>query len=103
MFIDFDAVIWRDHFLSFVDRFQPLTVVRINETKFEFGHARELITRFLNLGGIEPGNLDKNPIAADRTDDWFADAEVIDPFANDFDGLVEHTLIHHLVPAHEPD
>src|SRR6266480_3303860 len=61
------------------------------------------IARFLNLCGIEPRNLNENSIVPNRTDNWFARAKVIDPFANDFDGLVEHALVHFFVAALQPN
>src|SRR5881392_1115625 len=42
-------------------------------------------------------------IVPNRTDNWFARAKVIDPFANDFDGLVEHALVHFFVAALQPN
>ena len=33
LFIRFDPVFWRNHFLSFINRFQALTVVRIHEAE----------------------------------------------------------------------
>ena len=75
-----------------VDCAQTLAVVRINQTKFELRYARELVPRFLDLGGVEPGNLHQDPVRSDRTDDRFAAAEVIHAFADDFDRLVEHSF-----------
>ena len=45
--------------------------------------------------------MDKNSIIPDRTNNRFARAKVIDPFANDFDSLVEHGFGHVLIPFHQ--
>src|SRR5438046_8835376 len=103
MFVNFDAVLRRDHFLAGIDRAQPFAAIRINQAKLELGHARELIPCFLNFCGVESRNLDENSIAPDRTDDRFASAEVIDAFANDLDCLVEHGFIDRLIARNEPD
>ncbi len=88
---------------SGIDRAQPFAAIWVNQTEFELRDTRELIARFLNLCGIEPRNLNENSIVPNRTDNWFARAKVIDPFANDFDGLVEHALVHFFVAALQPD
>ena len=38
---------------------------------------------------VEAGNLHKDAVATLRGDDRFADAELVDAFADDFDGLIE--------------
>ena len=70
---------------------QSLAVIGINQAEFELGYTRKLIARLLDLRGIEPWNLNQNSVLTDRADDRFAAAEIIDAFADDFDGLVEQT------------
>jgi hypothetical protein len=47
--------------------------------------------------------LNENSIVPNRTDNRFARAKVIDPFANDLDCLLEHALVHFFVAALQPD
>ncbi len=83
--------------------FQALAVIRINEAKFQFGDARKLIARFLNLGRVESGDLNQDAIVPHRSDDRLAAAEVVDTFANDLDRLIEHRLGDFLVPLDQAD
>src|SRR5947199_10701652 len=101
MFVNLNAVLGRDHFLARIDRAQPFAAIWVNQTEFELCDTRELIARFLNRCGIEPRNLNENSIVPNRTDNWFARSKVIDAFAYDFDGLVEHDIIHFFVPARQ--
>src|SRR5262245_54757866 len=39
LFVSFDSVFWRNHFLSFINRFQALTVVRIYKAELKFRDA----------------------------------------------------------------
>jgi hypothetical protein len=103
MFVNLDAVIRWDHLLAGIDRAQSLAGIWVNKTELELRHARQLIARFLNLSRVETGNLDQNPIAADRTNNWLPSTKVIDALANDLDCLVEHAFIDRLVSANEPD
>ena len=52
----------------------------------------------MNFCGIESRDLDKNAIIPNWTDNRFAGAKIIDPFANNFDSLVEHAFGHVLIP-----
>ena len=103
MLVRFDAIFRRNNFLASINGAQAFAVVWINQAKLQLRDARELISRLLNLSGVQSWNLDKNPIAADRTDDWFAAAKIIDALANDLDRLVEHALVHFFVAALQPD
>ena len=89
--------------LSSVDLAQSLAIIWINKAKLEFRHARELIPRFLNLRRVQAGNLNQNPIAADRADDRFADSKNVDTLPNHLHGLIKHPFGDRLVAGHEPD
>ena len=103
MFVNFDVIIRRDHFFAFIDGFQALAVVRINKTELELGDARKLIARLLDFSRLEPGDLDKNTIHADRADNWFAASKEIDALADHLDRLVEHGFSDRLISTRQPD
>src|SRR5260370_576773 len=103
VFISFNPVFWGNDLLSFVDLAQSLAIICIDQAELEFRHARELVPRFLNLRGVQPGNLDQNPITPDRADDRFASAKVIHAFANDFHCLVKHAFRDRRVAMHKPN
>ena len=89
--------------LSCIDLAQSLAIIRINQAELEFRHARELVPRLLNLRRVKAGNLDKNPIGADWTDNRFADSKNVDTLPNHLHGLIEHSFGDRLVAGHEPD
>src|SRR5262249_31453083 len=86
-----DFVLWRHNLSALVNRGQPFAVVRVNQSEFELGYFRQLLARLLDFGGIESRNLNQYSILADGTDDWFARAEVINAFADDFDCLIQQS------------
>src|SRR5690242_13098634 len=102
LFISFDPELWWNYLLSCVDFAQSLAIIGINQAELELRHPRKLIARFLNLGSVETRNLDQNPIAADRADNWFATTEVIDALANDLDRLVEYRLGNFFIATFQP-
>src|SRR4029434_5992627 len=67
-FVSFDPVIWRNDLFSIVDLPQSFAVIWINQTEFQLRHARELIARFLDLGGVESWDLHQNAVVRDGTD-----------------------------------
>ena len=90
--VGLDPVFRRNNLGPGIDRPEPFAVVGIDETKLQFCHSRQLTPRFLNLPGIEAGNLDQDPICSDRADNRLAASEVIHAFPDDFDRLVEHSF-----------
>src|SRR5437879_9743041 len=62
----------------------------MDQRKLKLCHARELIARFLNLGGVEAWDLDKDAVAPHRADHRLAAAKIIDPLTDHFDCLIEH-------------
>ena len=101
--VGFDAIIRRNHIFAGVDRAQFVAVVRKNETKLQLRHAGKLFARFPDFFGAEAGNLNQNAIVRDRTDHRLADSKHVHPFSDHFDCLVEHSLVHFLVTAHQTD
>src|SRR5437879_6086307 len=82
---------------------QAFAVVRKDKAKLEFRHPGKLFPHFLDLRGIETWNLDQDPVVPDWADNRFADAKNVDTFPNYLDRLVEHSLVHVLVAAHQAD
>lgn len=61
----------------------------MNEGELEFRHALELLAGLGEFLGVEPGDLHEDAVAALGGNDWFAHPELVDPFADDLDGLIE--------------
>ncbi len=97
------SVIRRDDALAGFDLGHELLVLRMDQRELELGHARKLLARFLDLRGIEPGDLHQDAVIAYWANDRFAAAEIVDPLADHLDRLVEHALGYFLLRADQPD
>src|SRR5262249_39476800 len=92
LFISFDPVFWRNHFLSFIDRFQSLTVVRIHKAELKLGNSRQLLACFLDVGSVETRDLHENTIVALWRNNRFAYPKAVHTLADSLDGLIHHRL-----------
>ena len=97
VFVIFDLILRRHHLCAVVNRTQSLAIIRIDKAKFELRYSRKLVTRLLDFGGIQPGNLNQNSILTDWADDRFAAAKIINPLPNDLDCLIEQSGRNRLV------
>ena len=102
-FVGLDPVLRRNDFGTGVDRAQARAVIRIHQPKLELRDPRELLARFNDLRRIQPGDLHKDAICADRADHGLAATEVIDALADDLDSLVEIILGERPIALHQPD
>src|SRR5207237_10564894 len=62
--VNFDPIFRWNDFLPAINRSQTFAVVRKNRAKLELAYARKLFAPFLDLRGIETGDLNQDQIVA---------------------------------------